>query len=321
MSQFGILDWTSTLNASVITTSSESALENVLNTFVLPSQFTFRIRAKGAKFTLISANGQFVSPEAQYVLDLMTGLTQTESDAIVSFVNSEVSAGRWGTDAASYTDSLYDVFWCFGLTTEANALICWHPNNIITAINNGATKVSDGFDFSPGENDFLNSGYNPTANGVNYALNDMAVNFFVKRNDNTTGSQGSIGVLDAGNSTRLLQQPANSRMRPYGNGSANANFTSETFFANDSDYGVVRINATQINIYKNGTQLQAPVGQASTAIPNLPIYIGGVNTNGIYGDGFEGVLSSFKVSSAVGFNHTAYNSNLNTLLTSLGVLP
>jgi len=157
--------------------SDEQALEDALNNdFTLPS--LFKISAKGAKFNVFGINGAITSPEVTDALNRYTGLTQTEIDAITVFVTAEVANGNWGTNASNYTDSLYDCFFLFALGTAAQALTDMHQVLKLTAVNNGATKVSDGFSFT-NINTFVDSAYNPTSQGVNYSQNSaLAGGFF-----------------------------------------------------------------------------------------------------------------------------------------------
>ena len=99
------------------------------------------------------------SPEAQAVIDRMTGLTNDEKNAIATFVDAEVLNGNW---------ALIDEFWCFKLITEANSLISWKTK---IATNNGAVHGGSGFTFN-GTNQYINSNYNLVNDSINLSQNN-----------------------------------------------------------------------------------------------------------------------------------------------------
>lgn len=315
MAIFNPLNWSLTNNATVITADDEAALENVLNTFTLPSQFAYRIVGKGGKYTLVAVEGQFTSPEAQDALDKFTGLTQTEIDAIRTFVDAEVANGNWGTQANSYTDSLYDAFWCFGLVTEANALINMHPVNTITATNNGATKVSDGFSFD-GVNDFIDSNYTPSVDGVNMSVNDALMGVFNKSFTNDTVLASLGGTLDTENMSFQNQSATQVRIRMFSNSVVN----KLTRFGTDALNVFARTSSPLTTWFKDGVSVETDI-TASGTFPTNSIYMGARNS-GAGADQFSNsVLSTFITGGAIGFDQSGHNTNIVNLLTSLGVLP
>ena len=118
----------------VFTFASEQALEDALNTATITGKFA--ITAKGAKFTIhiTDQTGQIISEEAQAVLDRLEGLSATEEQAIIDFVNAESESlgnSNW---------RLIDEFYCFSLG-GANALTGFIAK---TAINNGAVLSIEG---------------------------------------------------------------------------------------------------------------------------------------------------------------------------------
>ena len=305
MSAISNINWTITSNASVVTVNDEAALEQVLNSFTLPEQFILRVKAKGGKYTLISANGAFVSPEAQFVLDRMTGLNATEESAIISFVDREAAAGRWGTHAQSYTDAQYDAFWCFGLATEANALINWHPNFVATpAVNTNAVKQADGFSFN-GTNAFIDSGFNPSVDGVNYSLNDAQAGVYSKSLTDLSGAANCLAAAFTGSINLQVQIFTNAY-----NGSVNcSNATSPAPYNQSSLINFVRNSSANWQTFENGALVDTrPV--VSVGVPNLPVYVGARNNNSTADNFYSGVLSSFHI----GGTFTDYADHYSSLL-------
>ncbi|GAG30981.1 unnamed protein product, partial [marine sediment metagenome] len=215
-------------------------------------------------------SGIIRSPEAQDAIDKYTGLTTEEENSIAIFVDAEVAAGHWGTKANAYADSLYDVFWCFGLQLEANALISMHPLLTKTAINNLATFVPGvGFTFN-GTTSYLDSAYNPSVDGVKYLQDDMMIGTYILLNNNNGVGAGLIG---SNNRTRLtgtgvwaaqqidLQIPSHGGIADRGNVLVNAIRTAQ--FA----------TAGIANGVEEGTSTQG-----SQALLNFNFYIGARNS-------------------------------------------
>jgi hypothetical protein len=56
-----------------------------------------------------------------------------------------------------------------------------------------------------------------------------------------------------------------------------------------------RTDANTVAIYKNSGLLGSNSAKPSSAIPNLPIYIGGRNNSGTFGNGITDQIASFSV--------------------------
>ncbi len=236
-----------------------------------------------------------VSPEAQAVLDRMTGLSQTEIDAIIVFVNAEVVNGNW---------ALIDEFWCFGLTSEANALTGFFS---ITAINNGATKTSKGFDFVNG--DYVDTNFNLSSASVNYELDDALIEIYLY--ERTAGST----FFGAQETPELCQLPRNGGTAM---NTENQFSISPTPSDNKTLLAAGRLNSAFGIVYFDGSISQT-VASVSTGIPDINLWIAKRSPAG--GTDLTGVISTALIGANIGFNHTSHTTNINTLLTSLGVLP
>jgi len=180
-----ILNWSNILaNTGLVATfADEESLEIGLNNLVLPPLFS--IAAKGAKFIMVGLDGSIRSPEAQDAIDRWTNPTAAMEDALAVFVDAEVANGNWGTNASNYTDAEYDAFWLFGgVNSDVNALTDLHQVNKLTAVNNGATRVANGWDYD-GTSDRTETGFIPSTLGVNFTAIDRMQHMFCKTNGDT----------------------------------------------------------------------------------------------------------------------------------------
>ena len=183
--------------------------------------------------------------------------------------------------------------------------------------NNGATKVADGYSFD-GIDDYIDSNYSPSS-GNNYSLNDALVGAYLKTKGPAVGNRNLLGLADAGDIIRIMEQDANNRIQIRINQSGSANLLSETF--QDQTYYVnTRVASNSIIFYKDGQQATTN-NQASTSIPSNNLFIGAERSGGSDVGNYDGIISSFIAGSGIDFNQSAHNTNLRTLLTSLGVLP
>ena len=249
------------------------------------------------------------SAEAQAVINLMTGLTDDEQNFIATFVDAEVLNGNWGSN--------YDNFMCFGLISEANALTYWR--GIKTATNNGATKTANGFSFD-GISDWINSNWIPSVDGVKFTLDDALCGAFVydavslQANDFVlatwdTPKTSSVAILhDSGGNTRW---------------SINDVTYSDTItsaLVDTSSYLVTRNASNAMALYKDGSIVDTET-DVSVSLGDFNIAIAAGNFDGVISNFGRCTLSSFIVGAQIGFDHSGFNTNLNTLLTSLGVIP
>lgn len=244
------------------------------------------------------------SAAAQAVIDRMSGLAAGEADAIAVFVDAEVANGNW---------ALIDEFFCFGLTSEANALTGWISK---TATNNGATKVSTGFSFVSASSQYIDSNFNPSTDGNNYTLNDALIGSYIYE-DNVTGNIASaISFAAPFSSIRLNSSAKVIRINDNVNLSFADNINKALLVASRTASNARHVYVNGVNSNSDAQVSASPV--CDQVIPigaNQPAAGGGKNFF------FEGILSSFIIGAAIGFNHSAHNTNLTTLLTSLGVLP
>jgi len=263
---------------------------------------------------LILRSGTIISNEAQMVLDRMTALTATESNAIIRFINAEsvsMGNGNWG---------LIDEFWIFKLTTEANALTGWKSK---IATNNGAVLGANGFVFD-GSTSYINSNFNPIIDAVqltrdngltsshvySHLDNGAANDIFSALDQNTNNNQIRFILFD--NNT-LIESGINSSLNQWGL-AWEAVVTDRTYISKKSSS-----LPNEILLYRDGIlQTDTGINPSNRNIPNLDMYIGTLNLNGASQVAyFEGTLSMIAIGAAIGFNAVAFNTNVKTLLADL----
>jgi hypothetical protein len=289
--------------------SDEQALEDGLNNdFTLPS--LFKISTKGAKFNVFGINGSITSPEVADAVARWTNPTVAMVDALTVFVTAEVANGNWGTKASSYTDSLYNAFWLFGgVNSDVNALTDLHQVLKLTAINNGATRVADGFDFD-GIDDSIDSKVSPSLHTLQ---NDVMYGAFAFEVD--TGFL--FGQFNGVSSERInVQSPSLNA-----NVGLNSLNNITTIDSAAKTYHVVsRIGAFDWDYIVDGV-VQKAVDSTSTSPSSITITVGARNRTTTPDVFYTGIISTFMAGKGVGFNQSDHNTNVRTLLTSLGVLP
>lgn len=291
------------MSESVLTFRSEERLEYAMNNIVnLPDPLQYRIVAKGGFFTLINLNGDdFISPEAQAVLDRMTGLTAIERDAIIKLVNNE------GETLGNGNYSHWDEFFALSLVTgnPANALTGFKAK---TAVNNGAILDINGATFAGTE--WIDSNYNPSVDGVNYQLDDVQVEAFVKAVDLLAPDGVIFGTAD----TRAFNQNSFTRIRSRVNNS-DANFNSFVPLSNNTLTGIARNSASNQFHILNGVQDSTNSG-ASVQVPSANFGLGSEDIGAIP---FTGTLSTFLAGGVLPHQEEHYQ-NIITFLSDLGTL-
>ena len=236
------------------------------------------------------------SPEAQAVINRMTGLTNDEKNAIATFVDAEVLNGNY---------ALYDEFWCYGLTTAANALTGWLTK---TATNNGATKTVNGFSFD-GITDYVDTNFTPSIDAVKFTSSDCLAGAYQYQKIGDGCVFGSF-------------QSAPNRVTQLFNFSINAAAINAPI---GIDSGILADNTLAVlsrpdnKLYKNGVSANM-LSATEAALTSIPFYVGCRNSNGSPANFSGGVISTFIIGAGNGFNHLGHNTNINTLLTSLGAI-
>ncbi len=200
--------------------------------------------------------------------------------------------------------SALDEFWCFGLVTEANALTGWITK---TATNGGATKTANGFSFN-GSSNWIDTNFKASVDGVNYTNTDALALTYTY--DGLGKTSFSFDTFDGANNGRTGMRETTFAI----NGILVADAIS---FADQEQIGLVR-NGNNYFLMRDGSVSLSRNTAPSGGIPVTNFILGARGDKAVAF--YNGVLSYFVIGAQIGFDHSAHFSNLDTLLTSLGVI-
>jgi len=156
------------------------------------------------------------------------------------------------------------------------ALIDWKRLVQYTAVNSPAFTTNQGFKGN-GTSSYLNTNYNPFANGVNFSQNNASMGVY-KRIVGGSGSHYEMGAIQStpvAASNICVNRGFNiSFFNSGGLGGVPATNITNTGLISYS-----RINNTTYNIFNNGV-LHEQVTDVTTGLPNLNFFVLGSNFNG-----------------------------------------
>lgn len=237
-------------------------------------------------------------------LGKMTNPTSLERRAINTFVIADKASGNWALRDDIWIRSLGSVNGLVGKnkTGTATAGIGWSING---ASYNGTTH-------------YVDNNFDLTSDGVNYALSDAQVGFFIKTSSaKTSGANCVMGVFDGSGFTQILEQPATTDLNFYNNKN-DANVLTENLLDNTQYEGVFSTGVRKC--YKDGVDFtegtQSPTPLMATG---YSIYEGARNNQGTADIFIDVEISVSYISGAVGFDHPSNNTDIRQLLTDLGV--
>lgn len=238
---------------------------------------------------------------AERVLSRLPALTSTEETAITNFVNAEVTSGNW---------ALTDEYWGYFLNSSA-ANIGWKK---IIRVANNATHVTNGYDFN-GTDDYISTEFNMATSGTAWR-NDTFIGLYLYEVGDQTALRCLFDAVNGSNNISAWQDVTNKRFRINKNTATNRTVTG--LFANDSVLGYARTAGTSSdeNLYLNGSLQSATLGGSSTAAVNdvleIGRFVGGTNY-------FDGTIGFLTIGRAIGYDHSAYNTNVRALKSDLGL--
>lgn len=283
-------------NNRVAVFDSEQELENSLNNGTYSDPWG--VACKGGKFVWAAESpaGEFITPEAQAVLDRMSGLTATERQSIINYVNAEVTASNWAQ---------VDEFFAFGLS-GVNALTGFIAK---TATNNGATHVpTQGFDFD-GASNFINTNFNPSIDGSNYQLDRGQAEAYTTTGDDIGATRHLFGAFD--NTQRVRLQVGNGKNVSF-NANTNVN-TAGNDIASDTLAGL-HSSANVLNYTENG-QILGTGANTPTALPASVVHVG--NSPNVASNFWIGNVAQFMIGGVLP-DQAAHYTNLLQFLIDLG---
>ena len=229
---------------------------------------------------------------------------------MAAFIDSQVASGNW---------SLIDCFQFYAMDTAANAVIDWKGNSNGTLIN---SPTFDAYDFiqTNGSSSRIDSGFVPSADGVNFTQNDCLMGVYIISDDDDQANDyyafGGVATAQLG---VLYFQVANS-LRYRVNASA-VSTTAITSFNANKLYSIGRENSSAIQkLYEGSTQVDSEA-DASSGICSEEISIGCRNANATRKDFMAGKYVCYYAAAGNGnFDLADFNTNLNTLITNVAAL-
>jgi hypothetical protein len=285
---------------AIVTYNSEAELQAALTAGDVTAD---KIVCRGGKYTVIEAgfSAEALAAFAKYD-SLGDGLTGAEKTAMAAYIDAEVTAGN---HAKKDYETIYSL-------SGNNALVDYIGGKVATAVN-APTQSINGFTFD-GATQYMNSNYNPSTDGINFQLTDAQVAIFVYTNTVNTNSRFLFGAENNFNSRSFGTYKAS-----FYNYRANDVAARPTLIDNSDkvlDY-VLRSGADK-KYFRNGSQNDS-FSQAADGVPQYSFFIADRNRAGSgSGNPFDGTITTF-MAGAVLADQSAYNTNLRTLLTALGV--
>jgi hypothetical protein len=184
------------------------------------------------------------------------------------------------------TDSLWtkmDALWLYAQDTAIGALLDIKSLRTATAVSAPTFTAFQGY-AGNGTTSYVDTTFNLATHGVQYTLNSGHISVYNRTARTSAGSISNIGAVNSG--TPLYTQiycyfdssgaKAGSNINDAGTGP----FT--TAAANASGFWVASRTASNAQaLYRNGSSHHTSAG-VSTSVPNLALYVGGRNNNGVF---------------------------------------
>ncbi len=206
----------------------------------------------------------------------------------------------------------FDRLWIHGLSDNVAARTSFvNPSStIITAVNSPTFIANQGYQGN-GSTSYLNTNYNPSTQGVKYTTNNASALSYIL--DNVIGGT-SIGTFNGASTGPFLLPQASSNIPVYfiNNSPIDTNGSGNSLGLST----INRYNSSSADFYKNGV-LNSSSSKASTAIPNLSVFLSGLNNNGTFSSAFAGKISVSGLGSS-NYNQSNFYNAIQALGTSIG---
>lgn len=228
-------------------------------------------------------------PEADTLIDTMTVRPQGNRAFLISDTIRRLKAADiWAK---------LDVLWMLAAHDAQAARLNWKTpaSFALTAVNSPTFTADRGY-AGNGTTSYLNTGWNPSTNGVQHQLDNACYGAIVNAGTDADSGAVSIGGLDGvGNGSQM--RPRNNSPTP-GTISGRLNQTTTTEFSGSSTTirGTTlfdRSASTLVTAYRNGLA-NGTLATVSSSRPNVSLWIGAASNNGAFSSG-----SDFRVSMAL----------------------
>ena len=228
----------------------------------------------------------------------------------------------YGLDTCGVLDSL-DILYIAAMNNSDNAGI-----NIIDP--DGSYNIDDGdtISFTPyegwdgdGGNDFLNTGFNPSTDGVHYKLNDAGIFIYVREELADQYEEYEYGIREGSTDpsayltglwsvTKTIYWRTN---KSSSNSFVRGTATRQGFFYQE------RTGVSNEQLFRNNASEQNLTGSASTSLPNADFYILAGNVEGSAANFSQNSFSVFGLGSSLSESErTSLYSLTETLMDALG---
>jgi hypothetical protein len=206
----------------------------------------------------------------------------------------------------------FDRLWIHGLGNDVAARTSFvNPTStIITAVNSPTFIANQGYQGN-GSTSYLDTNYNPSTQGVKYTTNNASALSYILNNVIGGTSIGSFNGSSTG-PFLLPQASLNTPVYFINNAPNDTNGSGNSLGLST----INRYSSSSANLYKNGIFNSVNV-RPSSAIPNLSVFISGLNNNGTYGSAFTGKISVSGLGSS-NYNQANLYSAIQALGTSIG---
>lgn len=166
-----------------------------------------------------------------------------------------------------------DRLWLFAASDQPSALTDLVNTSLATAINSPTFTTDRGI-AGNGSTSYIDTGYNPATNAVNFSLNSVSLHFWV-----ATGHAAADGQQDGGVATNTFSSELTGRSNTTsGLYAFQLNDASPAQVTNSGNttgfFGGVRSSSTARNIYQNGVDTLGANSQVSVSVPSANIYVG-----------------------------------------------
>lgn len=212
-----------------------------------------------------------------YFNGLITPVSEAQQILVDTFVSS-IKAGFSITNLSDFFDIMYILA---GETQESSLRNLVKNSHYATAVNNPVFTAFEGF-ISNITSSYIRTNYNPSTEADNISLNNISIGIYSRSTYTATLKYDMGGTDTTGYLTLMAKTSANTVPRLNTDGSGlTAVPISETL-------GLISASRTAANnyvCYQNKTTL-GTITENSVAIPNIELYLLGMNNNGtpVYGN-------------------------------------
>ena len=195
---------------------------------------------------------------------------------------------KTGLTHATSPYSGFDFLAAHNLANSADALRYMNaPSTLMTNVSATAHAAAEGFT-GDGSADYINTNYNPTDDGTQYALDSASIAVWVRAVGSSAASDYFAGVNDGGVRTSVRRQSDGSAWDCRGPNSAATTLTATTLSQNATGLlGVNRSGSAARQTYRNGVE-ESNDTETSTSLPAIDLFLFALNSSGspaAYSDG------------------------------------